>query len=363
MKFFTAILGITALTIAVVAEYFSIFGILKSFDVTVAIMAGVLGLGKLVTTSYLYRFWNKIGKLRYYYLAGVIILMLFTSSGIVGYLTASYQEDSMKLEQMNTKIELFQEEYDLLKEDKTTMLTEKQRIQKNMDEELAGLTMEFKSRYYDSKVRGKVVERYQPLISLKDSTISVMNFRMLDVQSKISEAKLGLLDIGKEIGPIMYIAKMFDTNIDEVVKWFIWLIIFVFDPLAIALVIAYNRSLDEDRRNAGARAKPKKVPEKLIDKEEKPSVVSKEPDIIPENPSVSQEVKEMVDVEVEAIKEAVDKKDKNIYGEKEEEKMELSDEDSVKDNDAESTQEEILDNLDEKTKRLIAQKKNRSNLL
>ncbi len=345
MKLFTVILGITALIIAVVAEYFSIFGILKSFDLTVAIMAGALGLGKLVTTSYLYRFWNKIGKIRYYYLIGIIILMLFTSSGIVGYLTASYQESAVKLEQMNTRIELFQEEYSRLTEDKTIMLTDKQRIQKNMDEELAGLTMEFKSRYYDSKVRGRVVERYQPLISLKDSAISIMNIKMLDVQSKISEAKLGILDLGKEIGPIMYIAKMFDTNIDEVVKWFIFLIIFVFDPLAIALVIAYNRSLDEDRREEAIRVKLKNLSVKLIDKEEKLSVLPMI-DISPENPSVS-EVRQLV--KVDAVKESTMK----------EEEMKLSEEPLIEDK---SLQETSMD-LDEKTKRLITQKKNRSNLL
>ena len=107
---FTSILGLSALFVASCAAYFSVLGIATLFSgsfLQVAIMASSLELGKLVATSYLYRFWNNTTLLLKIYLGvSVITLMGITSLGIFGYLSAAYQVNSGKFEQIDNKINL-----------------------------------------------------------------------------------------------------------------------------------------------------------------------------------------------------------------------------------------------------------------
>ena len=63
---------------------------------------------------------------------------------------------------------------------------------------------------------------------------------MLDIKQEIGDLKVSLIETGVDVGPAIYLARTFGTDIDTVVKFFIFILIFVFDPMAVSLVIAYN---------------------------------------------------------------------------------------------------------------------------
>lgn len=249
MRPLTIIIGLTALLIAIAAESFSVYGIYKTFGYSVAIAAAILGVGKIVTTVFLHKFWKHLTKIKWYFAAVVIALMVFTSAGIVGYLSSAYQSTAIQLDQMSLKKEIYESEYERIKTDRERLLIEKERFQTTMQTELDGIVVKEKSRYYDSKVRGQVLKRYQPFITEKDSIISSLNNKMTVAQDSVSSMKLAMINVGKDVGPIMNIADIFETSINNVVKWFIYIIIPIFDPFALALIIAWSWLHERDKHS------------------------------------------------------------------------------------------------------------------
>tara|TARA_A100001391_G_C5046330_1_gene272197 strand:- start:842 stop:1378 length:537 start_codon:yes stop_codon:yes gene_type:complete len=96
--------------------------------------------------------------------------------------------------------------------------------------------------------RKKLREEYQP-------QISQLNKQSLDLKQEIGDLKIALVETGVDVGPAIYLARVFDTEIDTVVKWFILILIFVFDPLAVSLVIAANVAFEQA---SGVVTKPRK---------------------------------------------------------------------------------------------------------
>ena len=115
---FIVLLALTTLAVAVSAAFFSVYGLAHLFTgaiIPVIIMGASLEAGKLMAASYLYRFWDKTHWfLKTYLCTAVVILMLITSMGIFGFLTAAYQQDTLPLAEMQQKIELYQAESDQL---------------------------------------------------------------------------------------------------------------------------------------------------------------------------------------------------------------------------------------------------------
>ena len=252
IRIFTILLGLSALLVASMAAFFSVYGIAKLFAgslIPVAIMAGSLEFAKLITASFLYRYWKKVRwHLRTYFVAGILVLMIVTSAGIVGYLTSSYQGTTVGLERQQTKLDFLQSESDRLAQEKTRLQTDKEQLQDNLQQELKGLIITDTTRFLDVKRRSETVKRYQPTIDEKEKQIQDINKRILELQPQISDLKVAMIDTGVDVGPLVYLSRVFNTSMDNVVKLFIFLIVFVFDPLAVALVIATNMSLDEDKR-------------------------------------------------------------------------------------------------------------------
>ena len=226
-KYFIYWIGLSALLIAGSAAAFSVYGLAKLFSgafLSVVIMAGSLELGKLVTASFLYRYWNMINWFQKVYMTiATIVLVFITSAGIFGYLSNAYQGATLEFEKQSTDLIAVEERIEQLEDDKIFL-----------KEELSVAISELPDNYITAK--RKLREDYNPQI------LSV-NEEILNYKKTRADLEIQLVSTGVDVGPAIYLARTFGTDIDTVVKFFIFILIFVFDPLAVMLVIAYNQAL------------------------------------------------------------------------------------------------------------------------
>ena len=247
-KYFYIWIGLSALLIAGSAAAFSVYGLAKLFSgafLSVVVMAGSLELGKLVTASFLYRYWNVINWFQKVYMTiATLVLIFITSAGIFGYLSNAYQGATLEFEKQSTELLTIEERIDQLEEDKIFL-----------KEELEVAISELPDNYITAK--RKLREDYNP-------QILQINNELLEYKKTRADLEIGLVSTGVDVGPAIYLARTFGTDIDTVVKFFIFILIFVFDPLAVMLVIAYNQALiDRNKQvrdvasitNGGASAK------------------------------------------------------------------------------------------------------------
>jgi len=227
-RFFPYIVALSAGCVAFSAAFFSVFGLSKLFagaQLSVVIMAGSLEFAKLVTASFLYRYWDKTPTfLKNYLLIGTIILIFITSAGIFGYLSNAYQGATTEFEKQSTVLIFKEDQLEQLNEDKIFL-----------KEELGTAISELPVNFRTAK--SKLRDEYQP-------QITILNEKILETKQVIGDLKTKLVDTGVDVGPAIYLARIFNTEIDTVVKWFIFILIFVFDPLAVSLVIAANMAFE-----------------------------------------------------------------------------------------------------------------------
>lgn len=220
---FIIVLIIAATTIAGAAAFFSVYGLAFTFSGTfwsVVVMGASLELGKLVAASYLYRYWEKTHQaLKWYLMFGVAALMILTSTGIFGYLSSGYQTDVLPLKQAEEQVKILDEE-------KIRLIARKTQI----DTQIAQLPQ--------NSVRG----RTQLIKGFKDEQATV-TARISELDKEILANKTKLIQTQAHIGPITYIASAFGLDSDNATKYLIYLIIFAFDPMAVALTLAVNTAL------------------------------------------------------------------------------------------------------------------------
>lgn len=252
---FDKLLGITALTIAMVAAFFSVYGISTLFAgafVATAIMASALEVGKLVAVTFLYRYWKKAtGLLKLYLTLATTILMLVTSLGIFGYLSAAYQKSAIQFKGEQEKIAMIEGQKSFY----TNMIAQSEARIKTLTD--ARLIQE--SRMSEALTNQFLVRNPIQLRQLQEQTVELINQANEDIktesalirtnQNKIMEITDQVTDMryssagNKDIKTFQFVADQFDLTLDQVAKYFILTLIFVFDPLAIALILAYNMAV------------------------------------------------------------------------------------------------------------------------
>jgi hypothetical protein len=256
---FRYVMLMMALAVAGCAAYFSVWGLSQLFagaSVAVIVMASVLEIGKLVVTTALHTYWDKLSKpLRVYLSLSVIILMLITSAGIYGFLSNAYQKTANKLEihegelgVLDSKKTIFQKNID----DNQKIIDSKT---KRLDQ-LSGLRTTQESRIDGSKsnkdrnsIRGDIssanteIQKLSVEIDGLNTKNSVLSDSIGKYNVKALEMKSGS-DVAGEVGPLKYIAELTGIPMASVVNYMILLLIFVFDPLAISLVLATNKAFD-----------------------------------------------------------------------------------------------------------------------
>ena len=268
VKNFTTLIGVSALLVAGSAAFFSVFGLSKLFagaQLSVIIMAGSLEFSKLVAASFLYQYWYSASKLLKTYLSiGVVVLVLITSAGIFGYLSNAYQGATINFEKQSTALLYKEDRLDQLEEDKIYL-----------KEELEAAVAELPDNYRTAK--RKLREEYQP-------KINQINTDMMELKGEIGDLKVELVETGVDVGPAIYLARAFGTDVDTVVKFFIFILIFVFDPMALAMVLAWNTAVG--RRSFEVYKEGDKV-EKIFKEYKEKEVVVEKPKPKPKEPTTT----------------------------------------------------------------------------
>ncbi len=259
--FFPFIIAFSALSVSLSAAFYSVSGLSKLFagaQLEVIIMAGSLEFAKLVIASLLYQYWDTINKwLRTYLTIAAVTLVLITSMGIYGFLSAAYQETYQKLVVQQNEIEFLDSKAQFYEEDVNRYDQELERISNNISTLSNARSQQIQVR--DTSVVGGVRSTISTSeLRLAQSRINVEEENRKDVQAKrevaadsLQNIKLKILDLQNqsdtvgELGPLQYLSGLTGTPMDKIINWLLLVIIFVFDPLAISLVVAANFAFDK----------------------------------------------------------------------------------------------------------------------
>ena len=247
----------SALGLSFCSACYSIVGISSLFagaSFSVGVMAGFLELSKIVASSFIYRYWNKSTFfLKSYLIIAVVVLMIITSLGIFGYLTGAYQQSAIENEISQGKITSIG---DQKKYSQDKIQTSKKRI-----ENITVLRNSQESRLNESMTNSLIARNPIQLRQIQEQTSDFIDQSQHDIENenqKIQKSIDELQSFDKQISDLKiqsgskkdfqtfkFVADEFGVEINKVVKWFIIVIISVFDPLAICLLWAYNTTLTQ----------------------------------------------------------------------------------------------------------------------
>jgi hypothetical protein len=265
-KHFQYITGLTATAIATVAAVFSVTGVASIFagaSIAVMIMASVLELGKLVAVSFLYRYWQRLSIfMKSYLISAIVILMFITSIGIYGFLVQSYdtvkqqeQRHQQQITQLETRKQLFQNKLTqaaaLIQQNlKQQTIQQQQQQQLNMRQDTlinrkqTSLAKRFNSQLLELETKNQTL---QTAIAQQQQQQQQWLDSIGHYDMKISDLKIS--GSNSELSVIYFLSNILNISPEQAVNLYILMFIFVFDPLAVVLVLATNISLVYDRKN------------------------------------------------------------------------------------------------------------------
>lgn len=255
-RIFPTVVALSALSVSVSAAFYSVSGLSKLFagaTFEVIVMASSLEVSKLVIASLLYQYWGKINKLlRFYLTLATIILVLITSAGIYGFLSAAYQETATKSGIVDKRVEVLELRKNRFIDSRDYLMTEKGVLDKSISSLRDGLSnniIQYKDKEtgqiitttssstrkaLQNELNTAVAQRDKISIRLETATDSIngIDIKILDTESSA--------EIASELGPLKYLSELTGKPMNIIINVLLLIIIFVFDPLAISLVIASN---------------------------------------------------------------------------------------------------------------------------
>lgn len=243
---FILLVAFSALFVAGCAAFFSIKGLIVLFSgsaLAIGIMASSLEIGKLVAASFLHTYWSIMSKLlRLYLCVAVLVLMGVTSLGIFGFLSGAYQVHSAATNSVETRIEAFQSEQATINktiEENSNRVKTLLEIRTAQEERIktAGNYKAPRDAAY------KAITEANEEMSKKEEALVQNREKIIELDKQISVLKISLND-NTDIGSFKFIAGALNTNVDTAVKYFIFTLIAVFDPLAVALVLCWNKLIE-----------------------------------------------------------------------------------------------------------------------
>lgn len=251
---FATVTLIVALTLSGIAAWYSVQGLTAIFAaavVPITIMGGSLEIAKVITTVWLHRYWHRAAwRLKLYLVPAVIALAFLTSMGIFGFLSKAHSDQSLVGGDVAAKVAIYDEKIKTAQDNIDTNRKALQQMDAQVDQ-LLGRTTDDKGANRAVQVRKQQRAertRIQNEIAADQETISKLNEEAAPIRAQIRKVEA-------EVGPIKYIAALIygdnpDSNLlERAVRWVIILIVFVFDPLALTLVLAAQSSyewLEED---------------------------------------------------------------------------------------------------------------------
>lgn len=247
-RIFPLIIALSALSVSASAAVYSVTGLSMLFagaSTAVIIMAASLEVAKLVIASLLYQYWGKLNKiLRVYLTIAAAVLILITSAGIYGYLSSAYQKTADQTSIVDSKVASLETKKKLYENTRTGILQEKQSLSELKGTLSKGSTTQYTDRKGNLVVRSnnasiKQIENASKSDEKLSSKLDIANDSIFALETKILEVKTNATATS-ELGPLKYLSALTGVAMDRIINWYILVIIFVFDPLAIALVIAAN---------------------------------------------------------------------------------------------------------------------------
>ena len=265
--------GITALIIAACSASFSVYGLSSLFGgakLAMIVLFSALEIGKIVSVSMVYNYAKKLPAYAKKYLTwGVITLMFITSLGVGGYLTNAYQKSSDAVSTQTTAQSSNTEQQNLILDEinnykqqiaadsarKDTLNSQRTKQEERLNQAQAALNKRMQTdarndiKLLDDEIKTvgtRITETYK-LISEKNNQLR--NLKQDSFKIREENRKL-------DIGPLRYLAKLFSTNMDNIVIFLILMVVFVFDPLAIILWLSTNaiaKAEKEEERKARPR--------------------------------------------------------------------------------------------------------------
>ena len=307
-RVFPLLIALSALSVAGSAAFYSVFGLSKLFAgaaTQVIIMAASLEFAKLVTASLLYQYWDTINKaLKGYLMIAVFTLMIITSGGIYGFLSGAYQSTATQSELLDKSLTILEHKQTRFNETKEDLILEKTQLNQSISDLRTSLSNPHQVSWYDKNSETVITSssgsaRRALQAELKNTIVDRdnINLKLDAILDSITTTDMALLnkeisnENERELGPLKYLAGITGWSMDKVVNWFLLLIIFVFDPLAIALVVAANfafAQIKPNRKKEDYFVSRNKHLEKIIEME--PPVGLREEEEAPaEEPVVEQE--------------------------------------------------------------------------
>jgi hypothetical protein len=247
-RIFPLIIALSALSVSASAAVYSVTGLSMLFagaSTAVIIMAASLEVAKLVIASLLYQYWDKLNKiLRVYLTIAAAVLILITSAGIYGYLSSAYQKTADQTSIINSKVASLETKKKLYENTRAGVLQEKQSLSELKGTLSKGSTTQYTDRKGNLVVRSnnasiKQIENASKSDDKLSSKLDIVNDSIFALETKILEVKTNATATS-ELGPLKFLSQLTGVAMDRIINWYILVIIFVFDPLAIALVIAAN---------------------------------------------------------------------------------------------------------------------------
>jgi len=251
-KLLPIVIAIAALAVSSSAAFYSVFGLSKLFagaSMQVIIMASSLEFAKLVVASLLYQYWDTINKaLRMYLSISVLILMLITSGGIYGYLSGAYQETANQSDFIDKQISIIDQKRSRFEEQRSD-------INQSIMTWTNALSSPTTIQYVDKETGQLVTTTSSRQRRLLESQLNEAKATLNTVTDSITKLDMEILnqqignETARELGPLKYLSKLLQVEMDKIINWFLLLIVFVFDPLAISLVVAANFAFSQIRTN------------------------------------------------------------------------------------------------------------------
>ena len=296
---FPFLIGFSALSVSASAAFYSVSGLSKLFagaSLEVIIMAGSLEFAKLVTASLLYQYWDTINKtLRTYLSIATIILVLITSMGIYGFLSAAYQETYSKLSVVENQKGFIQQKIDFYQNDVNRYDTEIERISSNIStlSNAKASSIQIRDTTVSGGFRQSIstteLRMAQNRINIEEENRKLAQQKRIVASDSLQKFQLQVLELDNntevagELGPLQYLSSLTGTSMDKIINVLLLIIIFVFDPLAISLVIAANFAFEKayPKKKYKENLYGEKIEDKFsewddLDEEEKPPLPSKE---------------------------------------------------------------------------------------
>jgi len=289
-RIFPFIIALSALSVSASAAFYSVTGLSKLFagaSTEVFVMAGSLEVAKLVIASLLYQYWDNLNKLLKIYLSiACLVLILITSAGIYGFLSSAYQETAALAGNIDAQVTLVETKRDNVKEQLVVYNEEKSSINDAVTELRSGLSnnvIQYKDKETgeiitttSSSTRRALEKQLDQAIERQveiNTRVDNLNQQLFDYETEIVEIQTGS-DIASELGPLKYLSGLTGLGMDKIINYLLLIIIFVFDPLAISLVVAANfafaqlRNKDENEPNEALKQAFERHKEEVIKEED-----------------------------------------------------------------------------------------------